>query len=265
MKQIIIFDDLSAIEVGLKNLRRYNQAMYISVDDALIDDSLASLYFRAEQDSDIISLEKIIGASAIQACNDNPDIPSKYKQKVGNRMQREFLSAFRAARVDFQYHSGKFGVPASIEAERERERRHKEISIVSKTAYLDKATKLAKRIPERTFKRDIVRKLWDTVTDNSSVAKWATRATMWAGRLIPDSVKVEVKKTANDFFEKTATIIEKNVERFSNTSFGSKVVKVLNEKVAPVIERGVDKVIEACSKVKQAAKSVWTKVKSIFA
>ena len=67
------------------------------------------------------------------------------------------------------------------------------------------------------------------------------------------------------FFEKTATSIEKNVERFTNTSFGSKVVKVLNEKVAPIIERGVDKVIEACSKVKQAAKSVWTKVKSIFA
>ena len=106
------FDDIAAVEASLKNLRRYNQAMYISVDEKLIDNDLAELYFRAEEGSkEEVAIEKMIGAAAIQVCNDNPDIPQKYKQQVGNRMQREFLSAFRASKVDFFYHSGKFGMP----------------------------------------------------------------------------------------------------------------------------------------------------------
>ena len=88
---------------------------------------------------------------------------------------------------------------------------------------------------------------------------------MWATSLIPDSVKNKVKATAKKAFEKTANIIEKNVERFANTTFGSKVVTVMNTKVAPILERGVEKVAEACSTIKQKAKSIWTKVKSIFA
>ena len=70
------FDDIAAVEASLKNLRRYNQAMYISVDEKFIDNELAELYFRSEEGSDKkIALEKMIGAAAIQACNDNPDIP----------------------------------------------------------------------------------------------------------------------------------------------------------------------------------------------
>ena len=107
------FDDIAAVDASLKNLRRYNQAMYISVDEKFIDNDLAELYFRAEEGSqEEIALEKMIGAAAIHACNDNPDIPQKYKQKVGNRMQREFLSSFRASKVDFLYHSGQLGMPS---------------------------------------------------------------------------------------------------------------------------------------------------------
>ena len=40
------FDDIAAVDASLKNLRRYNQAMYISVDEKLIDNDLAELYFR---------------------------------------------------------------------------------------------------------------------------------------------------------------------------------------------------------------------------
>ena len=87
------FDDIAAVDASLKNLRRYNQAMYISVDEKLIDNELAELYFRTTEGSkEEAALEKLIGASAIQACNDNPDIQQRYKQKVGNRMQREFLA-----------------------------------------------------------------------------------------------------------------------------------------------------------------------------
>lgn len=260
------FDDIAAVDASLKNLRRYNQAMYISADEKLIDNDLAELYFRSEEGSkEEIALEKMIGAAAIQACNDNPDIPQKYKQRVGNRMQREFLASFRASKVDFLYHSGQLGMPTTIQAEKERERRHKEIAIVGKTHYLNKATKIIRRRSIRIAEREGIRKVLEVITDNEPTIKWTTRAAMWATSLIPDSVKNKVKATAKKAFEKTANIIEKNVERFANTSFGSKVVTVMNTKVAPILERGVEKVAKACSTIKQKAKSFWTTVKSIFA
>lgn len=259
------FDDIAAVDASLKNLRRYNQAMYISVDEQLIDKDLAERYFRAKEGSnEEIALEKMIGAAAIQACNDNPDIPQKYRQKVGNRMQREFLSSFRASKVDFLYYSGQFGMPTTTLAEKERARRHKEIAIVGKTHFIDKATKMIRRYSVRLVEKEGLRKVFEVITDSGSTIKWATRAVMWAAYLIPDSVKNKVKETAKRAFEKTANIIEKNVERFANTSFGSKVMNVMNTKVAPIIERGVEKVVAACSTVKQKAKSWWTRTKSFF-
>ena len=86
-----------------------------------------------------------------------------------------------------------------------------------------------------------------------------------ATSLIPDEVKDKVKETSIIAIERTAAIVNKNIERFANTHFGSKVVKVMNEKVTPVIQRGVEKVAEICSQVKQKAKSMWTKIKSYFA
>lgn len=260
------FDDMAAVVASLKNLRRYNQAMYISVDENLIDNDLAECYFRAEEGStEEIALEKMIGAAAIQACNDNLDIPQKYRQKVGNRMQREFLSSFRASKVDFLYYSGQFGMPTTTFAEKERERRHKEIAIVGKTHYIDKATKMIRRRSVRVVEKEGLRKVFEVITDNEPTIKWATRAVMWTACLIPDGVKNKVKETAKRAFEKTANIIEKNVERFANTSFGNKVVKVMNTKVVPIMEKGIDKVIAACSIVEQKAKSWWTRTKSLFA
>lgn len=260
------FDDIAAVDASLKNLRRYNQAMYISVDENLIDKDLAERYFRVKEGSkEEIALEKMIGAAAIQACNDNHDIPQKYKQKVGNRMQREFLSSFRASKVDFLYYSGQFGMPTTTLAEKERERRHKEIAIVGKTHYIDKATKVIRRRSIRLVEKEGIRKVFEVITDNEPTVKWASRAVLWTASLIPDSIKNKAKETAKRAFEKTANIIEKNVERFSNTSFGSKVVNLLNTKIAPIMEKGIDKVSAACSIVKQKTKSWWTRTKSFFA
>ena len=260
------FDDIAAVAASLKNLRRYNQAMYISVDEKFLDDDLAELYFRAEEGSkEEIALEKMIGAAAIQACNGNQDIPQRYKQKVGNRMQREFLASFRASKVDFLYHSGQLGMPTTIQAEQERERRHKEIAIVGKAHYLDKATKIIRQRSIRLAEKEGISKIIEVITDNEPTIKWTTRAALWAKSLLPNSVKNKVKATAKEYFEKTANIIEKNIERFAKTPYGSKVVNVINTKVAPIIERGIENVAQVCSTIKQEFKSAWTKFKSCFA
>ena len=124
---------------------------------------------------------------------------------------------------------------------------------------------MIRRRSVRLVEKEGLHKVFEVITDSEPTIKWVTRAVMWAAYLIPDSVKNKVKETAKRAFEKTANIIEKNVERFANTSFGSKVMNVMNTKVAPIIERGVEKVVTACSTVKQKAKSLWTKVKSFFA
>lgn len=83
--------------------------------------------------------------------------------------------------------------------------------------------------------------------------------------MIPERVKNKVKATAKEYFEKTANIIEKNIDRFAKTPYESKVVNVINTKVAPIIERGIENVAQVCSTVKQEIKSAWTKFKSCFA
>lgn len=267
MKRVFEFDDVCAVEVALGNLRRYNQAMYISLDEEYIDKEIAEKYFRAKEGSEEKKqLRKQIRAAAIMSCNDNPDIPEKYKRKVGDRMSREFVSAMDAAAVDFQYFSSEFGMPGSLKAEAEREKQHKEISIVRKTHYIDKVTKQIRKSSIRIVEKKGIKTFVEVVTNESpDVVRWATRAIMFATRLIPESVKEATKQTAKKAFEKATNIIDKNIERFENTSFGSKVKNVIETKVAPVVQKGYEKVSKFCSSVKQKTKSILTGIKSIFA
>lgn len=266
MKKVFEFDDICAVEIALANLRRYNQAMYISLTDDYIDKDVVERYFRAQEGStEKLQLRKQIRAAAIMSCNDNPDIPEKYKRKVGDRMSREFVSAMDAAAVDFRYLSGEFGMPGTTKAEEEREKRHKEIAIVRKTHYLDRITKQLRKTGVRIVEKEGLKTILEIVIDEEPVVKWTTRSLMFVSRFIPESVKEASKKTAKKVWEKTNNIIEKNIERFEKTYFGSKVKRVMETKVAPVVKKGYEKVSNLCSSVKQGAKSLWTGFKSVFA
>lgn len=267
MKRVFEFDDVCAVEIALGNLRRYNHAMYISLDEEHIDKDVAEKYFRAKEGSEEkIQLRKQIRAAAIMSCNDNPDIPEKYKHKVGDRMSREFVSAMDAAAVDFQYYSGEFGMLNTPKAEAEREKRHKEIAIVRKTHYLDKVTKQVRKSSITVgTKEGISFVVKEVVNESPDVVRWSTRAIMFATKLIPESVKEATKQTAKKAFEKAGNIIDKNIERFEKTSFGSKVKNVIETKVAPVIQKGYEKVSDLASSAKRGLKKIWTGAKSIFA
>ena len=146
---------------------------------------------------------------------------------LDDKENKELLSSFRAAKVDFMYYSGQLGMPTSIKAEKEREKRHKEIAIVAKTNYINKATKIIRRRSVRIAEKEGVRKVLEVLTDSEPTIKWTTRVIMWATSLIPDEVKDKVKETSIIAIERTAAIVNKNIERFANTHFGSKVVKVM--------------------------------------
>lgn len=266
MKKTFEFDDIVAVEIALGNLRRYNQAMYISLDNSHIDNEIAEKYFRALDGSEEkINLRKAIRASAIMSCNDNPDIPDKYKRKVGDRMSREYVSAMDAAAIDFQYFSGEFGMPGTVEAEKEREKRHKEIAIVRKTHYIDKTTKQIRKRGFRVVEKSGIETIISVVTDDVPTVKWTTRVIMFVSRLIPDDVKIKIKEKAENAWEKASNTINRHIERFEQTPLGSKLKNVMENKVTPVIEKGYNRVADVCSSIKNKAKSLWTKAKSFFA
>lgn len=266
MKKVFEFDDIVAVETAIGNLRRYNQAMYMSLDDARIDTGIAEKYFRAADGSEEkLKLRKMVRAAVIMACNDNPDIPDKYKRKVGDRMSREYVSAMDAAAIDFGYFSGEYGMPGSVKAEEERERRHKEIALVRKTHFIDKVTKKIRSRGIRIVEKSSIEKIIQVVADEEPTIRWATRGIMLASDLIPKEVRQKIRTMAAKACEKASNIIHYRIERFERTPFGSKVMNVMRNKVEPVLEKGFDKVSAACSKIKSTAKSISIGIKSIFA
>lgn len=266
MKKWVEIDERAAIESALNNLRRYNRAMYISLDVSALNEtkSIVEKYFVASEGSnEAITLEKLIGRAAIEAVYNNRDVPKKYKKKVAERTAREYIGACKAAKVDYDYTTLAYG--SGLKAEQERERRHKEIAVLKNYHYLEKVTNKIRKAPTRIAKKATISTIVDTITDEKDETRWAKRAIYFLTDLIPDRVKDTVKDTAKKGFEKTANIIDKAVIRFENTSMGQKVSTFMREKVDPIVERGVNKVIEITSTIKQKVKSGWTAFKSVFA
>ncbi|MBQ0057514.1 MAG: hypothetical protein KBT20_07650 [Bacteroidales bacterium] len=266
VKKEFEFDDCVAVDAGLKNLRRYNQAMYISLDQEYIDSSLVEKYFRAEEGSvEEAVYEDALSAAAICCCNDDPDIPQKYKKKVGDRMHREYIASLRASKVDFLFHSGELGMPTTREAEHEREARHKDIAIVQKAHYLDKVTKTIRKRGTRIVQKEGIKTVLEVVTDNEPTIKWTTRILMCATSLIPQKVKEKTKETANKAYEYVANTVSYHASRLANTTVGQKVLDVYEKKVEPVLKKGYEVVSKTCSTIAQGVKSMWKRLKSIFA
>jgi len=266
MKKVFEFDDACGMEIALKNLRRYNQAMYISVDEKHIDSNLAEKFFRSKEGSEErLQLRKVIRAAAIMSCNDNPDIPSKYKQKVGDRMSREFVSSMEAAAVDFQYFSGEFGMPGTPKAEEEREKRHKEIAIVRKTHFIDRTTKKIRKGGFRIVEKKGLEGIISIIVDDEPTIKYGAKISGILIGIIPDDFKEKAKQKTEELFEKAGNALDTCKEKFEHTSFGRKAIDVYEKKVEPVIQKGYDKVSSFCSTVKQEAKRLWTGLKSFFA
>ena len=266
MKKWVEIDERAAIESALNNLRRYNRAMYISLDASVLNEtkSVVEKYFVAsEGSSEAIALEKVIGRAAIEAVYDNQDVPKQYKKKVAERTAREFIGACKAAKIDYDYTTLAYG--SGIKAEQERERRHKEITVLKNYRYLDKITKKIQKAPSKIAKKATISTIVDTITDEKDETRWAKRAVYFLTDLVPDRVKDNIKDTAKKGFEKAANIIDKAIARFESTPMGQKVSNFMREKVDPIVEKGVNKVIEIASTVKQKVKSGWTALKSVFA
>ena len=147
------YDERAAIEAGLRALITYNKAMTFSVDEKFIDSDIIEQYFKAEDENKAADLEKIIGASAVKACYDNPDILRK--KHNSQLMASQLLDACRAAKIEYEYNTGKYGV--GLKAEAEYKKRQEEHRIVTTATYIEKAKHDIKRLPARILKSGVKR------------------------------------------------------------------------------------------------------------
>lgn len=286
MKKNFSIEEKIAVEEGLKALYIYNKAMKFSLDEAYIDANVLSEYFLSDDRQFCIDCEKKIGAAAIRYCYDNPDILQKDKNArlICNQMQE----AVRGAKIEAEYNMGKYGIGKIAEAERERRKR--ENSVVQKAVFIEKAKNTILKTPLNAAKSGMAKKVAPyivtallshgvisaptvTVLGLSVSTPFVVGVAVMAGmgiayeaasRLIPSQVKEKIKAKGREMMEKTANVIEKNVERFEHTEVGQRVSSFVREKVAPIVSKGVESVNAAYDKVKAKANSMWTKFKSLF-
>lgn len=284
------FDERAAIEAGLRALITYNKAMAFSVDEKFIDSDIIEQYFKAEDENKAADLEKIIGASAVKACYDNPDILRK--KHNSQLMASQFLDACRAAKIEYEYNTGKYGV--GLKAEAEYKKRQEEHRIVTTATYIEKAKHDIKRLPARILKSGVKRAIVPVVVGHIAasgalgtaiagasvtiasvtisaplvigavVGTAITLAAEAVWRFTPPAVKKKIKDTIHTVAQKAEAAIERAVEKFENTTIGKKVKYVMEEKVAPFINRGAEIVEHAYETVKSTVKSGWTRLISLF-
>lgn len=290
MKQIYFYDEQAAVEEGLKALYRYNNALRFPVDESYINESVLSDYFLSEDEHFCIDCEKRLGRSVIKYCCDNPDILNKSRN--AQLMYSQFLEAMRGAKIEAEYNCGKYGV--GIKAEQEREQRLKENAIVQKPVFIEKAKKYLKDSPIKIVKSGVrhvitpaimgsiaTHGIWGATIAGASVtilgvtvstpllvgaAVGIGMSLAYEGvkRLMPPKIKKEIKKNATKSIQKAANVIERNIEKVSQTPIGQKVTTFMQEKIAPIVNRGAEVMEKAYSKVKSVAKSACTRIKSWF-
>lgn len=257
-------DDCAAIETSLNNLRIYNRAMYLSLEAKEINANIEIIeqYFQAEEGSEQeTALLNTIGASIIRACNDDPAILQQDKVKAGNRMQREFRSALLASKVDYLYETGKFGMPNTLPAIKERELRLKEIALVEKANFIDRASKRLRKIGKGLALGGALTGVLREVIDSDVRVRWTRRAIMWTVSLIPPKVKTAIKEKATELMHKAEGIIDTCTQKFEQTTFGRKVKQVMSEKVAPILKKGIN----AIGKISEGISTRWRTAKAHFA
>lgn len=279
------YDEKAAIENGLRSLIRYNKAMRFSVDEKYIDSDIIERYFKATDESEAKALERILGEAAVKACFDNPDILRK--KHNSQLMQREFLDACRSAKIEYEYNAGVYGV--GLSAEKERSKRLKEHRIVTTATVIEKTKRTLKNMPARMVKSKLTHAVAGAIATSSigtavtgatvtilgvtvgvptlifaAVGAGISIATEAAWRFTPPETKKRIKDTIYDTAKKAEATINRAVEKFENTTFGKKVKKVVEEKIEPVINRGVEIANRTFEAVRSTAKSVWTRFKSLF-
>ncbi len=259
------YSDKAALADAMQSLHRYIRAMYISVDEKIIDEPIVKEYFETSSAERKVELEKIMAAATVRSVFADPEIPICHKGNVARRAAAEIVEAFSAAKIDYEYCSGKMGT--GLAAQRQYEK-------------LKKANKLAQRAAGL---RRIVNNI--PVTLSKMAAKEGVKAGLAAlgmavgsaggpaGALVgfltglavdvviaftPQSVKDKVQARAEELAEKAANVVANVGRKLMEVEPIRKTVEYVNTEIIPVVKKTV-------TIVKDKLRVGWKKLKAAFA
>ncbi|MBR4562839.1 MAG: hypothetical protein IKO26_00085 [Paludibacteraceae bacterium] len=286
MKRIITINDNDIIEESLRDFQTYIEGMYIKPDESFFSKELEAQlveYYRAEDPKVEAVYKKMIGIAVIQACNDCPDIPKKYKQNVAKRMVDEVVQCVEASKETYNYlcSKGRYDclAPGTKSALQERQKAIREYKVVRKAQRVIKFKSIVKRVGGRIASKAAVGFTTLKTTGSAVAAAVAATATSLANVLIPKTVREKMQEKAEEVktivVDRVRTALDIAKNKLNETPFGKKVVSVVSASASVISEIGSE-IKEIATNVGQAittgAKKAgnflnrkWNSFKSIFA
>ncbi len=269
------FEDKSALDQALKTLHRYVRSMYISVDLPEIDNTALETYFNCDDTAELAQFEKMIKCAAVDAIYNDPDIKNEYKANVARKASQELVDAFRGAKMEYEYASGKYGSgQQSIERYEEEK---KKITLCRKAANLDKAKAFFKRIINKAPRQLTKKAAKEGVKVALATAGFATGGPVVAilayatGLAVdaiwyftPKSVKEKIKEKSMDIAQKAVAVVENIGKKIAATPVVRKAKEVVKTYVAPIVQPVWEKAKDLASKAKSSLNKHWKNLKAAF-
>lgn len=267
------FSNYSAVAEALNSLHRYIRSMHISVELPDIDENALEEYFNCNDTSRQATFDKFIKAAAVDAFYNDPEIPKVLKAKVARRASQELVDAFRGAKVEYEFASGKYGngIPSVKRYEREK----KEIKLCRKAVFIDRIKRNIPRQVTKVVAKQGVKSAFATIGFATSgpagaVAGFAVGLAVDAiWFLIPKSVKEKIKQKCGDIAKKSADIVKTIGNKITSTPPIKKAKAIVETYVAPIFhpvyEKAKDIATEATSKICNSVRKGWKVIKAVFA
>lgn len=263
------FSNKAAMSEALSSLHRYIRSMYISVDLPEFDTSEIEKYFNCEDTIQLATFDKMVGAAAMEAIYADPDIPVKNKGNVAKRAAKELQDAFRGAKVEYEFASGKLGI--GQESVRKYERAKKEIYLCRKATWLDK---VKRNLPRQAVKQAAKQSVKAALTAGGFSIGGPTGAlvglltglavdAVWY--LTPKSVKNTLKRKAGELAQKSRAIVNTVSQKIKSSPTVQKAQTVVEKYVAPHIRPIYEEAKSVISSATKVARKGWKAFKSIFA
>lgn len=267
------FSNQSAVAEALSSLHRYIRSMHISVELPEIEESALEEYFNCDDTSKQATFDKFIKAAAVDAIYNDSEIPRAYKAKVARRAAQELVEAFRGAKVEYEFASGRYG--SGQLAVKRYEREKKEIKLCRKAAFFDRIKNNMPRQLTKTVAKQSVRKMLATgglakAGPVGAVAGYAVGLVVDAiWYLTPKSVKQKIKQKCGDIAEKAKAVVKTIGNKIAATPAIQKAKTVVDTYIAPIVrpvyEKAKEITTKATSTICNSVRKGWKALKSFFA
>lgn len=215
------FSDQSAVSQALATLQGYLAELPATVNMPELDTKAIEEYFTSDDTERIAQFEKMLGVSAVEAIYNDPNLPKELKFTTAIRGAEEIQDAFRRAKADYEFASGKYGV-GGIAVER-LETEKKEIALCRKATILER---LKDELPKMHDKAKAKMQIAWVLAERCGVPQAAPIAAAIAyvysmgkdvWKVVPEPVKEVIKTKAKEIARRGLNIVVNVAQRMAKS------------------------------------------------